>query len=122
MKDDLTFEKALDFMATVIISLGILLTLYCLFTMVMVDDNSWMRGRSALELEAILGMNAEEKEFMGVNKKRFNLFGLVYSIGVFLSAILTGVLLRVISNISKNLFEIKGDIKEFKFVYIEKED
>jgi len=52
----------------------------------------------------------------------FNPYGLAYSIGVLFSSIVTSVLLRVISNISKNLFEIKADIKEFKFVYIEKED
>ena len=123
MKDDLTFEKALDFMAILIIGIGILLTLYCLYTMVMVENTTWYGGLSTAEKLAYLdSIPSGEYRDLSETSKTFSLFGLAYSIGVFLSAILTGVLLRVISNISKNLFEVNRGIKEFKFVYLGDED
>jgi len=123
MENDLTFEKALDFIAIVIVSGGILLTLYCLFTMVMVDNPlSWDSGLSPKEKLAILeSVTPEEYRKLEETSKTFSLMGLIYSISVLLSSIITGVLLKVLSNMSKNLFEIRKDFKDFMDVYLEED-
>lgn len=85
-------ENTLNVIAGIILWVGILCTIVCLFT---ITTRKAMYGTSIYDMEC---------------HRVFNLGGLVVSIGVFLSTLTSWALLKVMANISRSLKEINSKI------------
>ncbi len=87
--DTYSHEKTLRTVATIVLWVGIIATLVCLFTITYTSTvNMW-----------------------GNAKKEFSIMGLLISILVGISSVTTWAILNVLSNISINLYKIKDNLK-----------
>lgn len=87
--DTYSHEKTLKIIATIVLIVGIIATLICLFTITKTETTtSW-----------------------GSKESEFNMMGLLISILVGISSVTTWAILNVLSNISINLYKIKDSLK-----------
>jgi len=87
--DSYSHEKTLRTIATIVLWVGIIATLVCLFTITSTSTvNKW-----------------------GDTEKEFSIIGLLTSILVGVSGVTTWAILNVLSNISINLYKIKDSLK-----------
>lgn len=87
--DSYSHEKTLRVVATIVLIVGIIATLICLFTITKTETTtSW-----------------------GSKESEFNMMGLLISILVGISSVTTWAILNVLSNISINMYKIKDSLK-----------
>jgi len=87
--DTYSHEKTLRTIATIVLWVGIIATIICLFTITSTSTvNRW-----------------------GDTEKEFSMMGLLISILVGISSVTTWAILNVLSNISINLYKIKDSLK-----------